>query len=167
MGLVVPFAKEITNNRVFKLKVNIKEISTPSGRRKDNLSKEVEDRLLREKHFWIEDFYSTYQNEHEKNKRRYVSQWTAEEKSGKIWVRGLKKDSKLALEIWIGGSALTWLTSLAFYRFTLSCNQVRALFLQDGLGNDTQEGREAQFDRFMMVCSRGSIFDTEILADTH
>ena len=67
MGLVVLFTKEITNNRVFKLKADIKEINTPSGRGKDNLSKEVEDRLLREKHFWIEDFYSMYQNEHKKN----------------------------------------------------------------------------------------------------
>ena len=30
MGLVVPFAKEITNNRVFKLKADIKEIDSPS-----------------------------------------------------------------------------------------------------------------------------------------
>ena len=114
MGLVVPFAKEITDNCISKLEADIKEIDTPSGRGKDNLNKELIDRLLREKHFWIEDFYSTYQNEHDKNKRCYVSQWTTEEKSGKICTRGFKQDPELASEIQIGKSALTWLTSLAF-----------------------------------------------------
>ena len=78
MGLVVPFAKEITNNHIFKLQEDINKINVRSRKGKDNLSKEVKDRLVRDKDFWISNFYSTYQNEHEKNERLYVSQWTRE-----------------------------------------------------------------------------------------
>ena len=103
MGLVVPFAKEITANRVSKLEADIKEIDTPSGRGKDNISKEIKDRLVREKHFWIENFHCTYQHEQEKNERLYVLQWTTKELvSGKVWIGRLKEDSRFASEIWKG-----------------------------------------------------------------
>ena len=51
MGLVVPFAKEITNKRISKLDAEIKEINTRFGEEMDNLSQEKIDRLLREKNF--------------------------------------------------------------------------------------------------------------------
>ena len=129
MGLVVPFAKEITDRRISHLEAEIKEIRTRFGKEMDMLSQEKIDRLLKEKNYWIEEFHSTYRNEHEKNERRYLCQWTTEEKRGRMWVGGVQKDPESASEVKIAGSALTWLLTLAFCRFTLSRDQLRTLFL--------------------------------------
>ena len=166
--LVVPTRKLLTYSCVKKLWADIyenlrKEINVNATEKRDKYTT-IGDKLSRERVFWEENFLYMYVQEHNKNKRLYMSQWTTEELDGKVYNQ-LKPDTIFALEIWIGGSALIWLTSLAFCCFTLSCNQIHGLLLQDNLDNVMDKGKETQFNRFMTMCSQGSIFDTETLTE--